>query len=205
MRGLGAGCGLVKGDGGLLGTWGCLSLLVLAGDAGRRASITRGAIWLVIGVAAGLVGMGGLRPRATLTSAAQSNRAGLCSVVSNTVRTAGLAKGDGAGCALAVGSDSGSRSGGCDAAASLVPCSSRSPLSSSPLVSRSNSPTPSSPVSGVKTAVRPAVVALLGSMGVVSNAADVAVSAGAVMVVVAVVVTGWTLDWVRTGVRNTVP
>ena len=49
------------------------------------------------------------------------------------------------------------------------------------------------------------VAALLGSVVVVLNAADVAVSAGAVMVVVAVVVTGWTLDWVRTGVRNTVP
>ena len=49
------------------------------------------------------------------------------------------------------------------------------------------------------------VAALLGSVVVVSNAADMAVSAGAVMVVVAVVVTGWTLDWVRTGVRNTVP
>ena len=37
----GAGCGLAKGDGGLLDTLGCLSVLGLTGDAGRRASITR--------------------------------------------------------------------------------------------------------------------------------------------------------------------
>jgi hypothetical protein len=47
------------GNGGLLGTWGCLSVLGLADDAGRRASIARGAVWLVIGAAVGLVGMGG--------------------------------------------------------------------------------------------------------------------------------------------------
>ena len=95
MRGLGAGCGLVKGDGGLLGTWGCSSVLVLVGDVWRHTSIVRGAIWLMIGVAVGLVGMGGLRPRAMSTCAAQLNRVGSCSIVSNTVRTVGLAKDNG--------------------------------------------------------------------------------------------------------------
>jgi hypothetical protein len=40
----------------LLGTWRCSSVLGLAGDVGRRASIARGAVSLVIGAAARLAG-----------------------------------------------------------------------------------------------------------------------------------------------------
>jgi hypothetical protein len=50
----GAGWGRAVGNGGLLDTWGCLSVLGLAGNAGRRASIARGAVSLVIGAAAGM-------------------------------------------------------------------------------------------------------------------------------------------------------
>ena len=163
----GANCGLAKGNGGLLDTLGCLSVLGLTGDAGRRVSITQGAVAPVIEVVAGLAGMGaslgdacvcaryavcdgvscgsltrpfaveghalvgsvgsqgaafvdvvrtgsiatslgtglmgvgaveflgttGLRPRTSSTSAAQSNRAGSCSIASN----AGQAVGDEAG------------------------------------------------------------------------------------------------------------
>jgi hypothetical protein len=54
----GASCGLTKGNGGLLDTLGCLSMLGLTGDTGRRVSITRGAVAPVIEVVAGLAGMG---------------------------------------------------------------------------------------------------------------------------------------------------
>jgi hypothetical protein len=42
------------GRGGLLDALGCLYVLDLVGDAGRRTSIARGAMLLVIGAAAGL-------------------------------------------------------------------------------------------------------------------------------------------------------
>ena len=52
-----AGCGLAKGNGGLLNALGCLTVLGLTGDAGRCTLITWGAVAPVVKVVAGLAGM----------------------------------------------------------------------------------------------------------------------------------------------------
>ena len=57
MWGLGAGCGLPKGNGGLPDPFGCLSVLGFASGVGKCAAFTQGAISLVIGAVMGLAGL----------------------------------------------------------------------------------------------------------------------------------------------------
>ena len=57
MWGLGAGCGLAKGDGGLPDPIGCLSVPGFASGVGKCAAFARGAISLVIGAVMGLAGV----------------------------------------------------------------------------------------------------------------------------------------------------
>ena len=57
MWGLGAGCGLAKGNGGLPDPIGCLSVPGFASGVGKCAAFARGAISLVIGAVMGLAGV----------------------------------------------------------------------------------------------------------------------------------------------------
>ena len=57
MWGLGAGCGLAKGDGALPDPFGCLSVPGFASGVGKCAAFVWGAISLVIGAVMGLVGV----------------------------------------------------------------------------------------------------------------------------------------------------
>ena len=188
------GCGLAKGEEGALDSFECPIVLGLAGEAWTRVTFARDAVSLVIGAAAvlgvrtGLTGAGA--SRGDIGAVGQLMGAG--GVVGRKSLTLGTGPIDSS---ISVAQ---SNRLGLHAILSAVR------TGAGTLSSRLFPPIPSFPVSGVTTAVRLVVAVLLESVVGVSSAADVAV-AGAVMVVVAVVVTGWTLDWVRTGVRKMFP